>query len=49
MRGFKAIRNPSTQPQPQSEIPVFLFCLGDKLEDLGLNSWQLRTLFELKK
>ena len=48
MRGFKAIRKPSTQsqsqPQPQYEIADILNKLGSKLEDLGLNSWQLRTL-----
>ena len=57
MRGFKAIRKPSTQsqpqsqsqPQPQYEIADILNRLGDKLEDLGFNGWQLRTLFALKK
>ena len=57
MRGFKAIRKPSTQsqpqsqsqPQPQYEIADILNKLGDKLEDLGFNAWQLRTLFALKK
>ena len=57
MRGFKAIRKPSTQsqpqsqsqPQPQYEIADILNRLGDKLEDLGFNAWQLRTLFALKK
>ena len=51
MRGFKAIRKPSTQsqsqsqsqPQPQYEIADILNRLGDKLEDLGFNGWQLRT------
>ena len=57
MRGFKAIRKPSTQsqpqsqsqPQPQYEIADILNRLGDKLEDLGFNAWPLRTLFALKK
>ena len=55
MRGFKAIRKPSTQsqsqsqPQPQYEIADILNKLGSKLEDLGFNGWQLRTLFALKK
>ena len=55
MRGFKAIRKQPTQPQsqpqpqPQYEIADILNRLGDKLEDLGYNAWQLRTLFALKK
>ena len=53
MRGFKAIRKPSTQSQPQSqpqyEVADVLNILGSKLENLELNSWQLRTLFALKK
>ena len=61
MRGFKTIKKPSTQsqpqsqsqsqsqPQPQYEIADILNRLGDKLEDLGFNAWQLRTLFALKK
>ena len=48
MRGFKAIRKPSTQsqsqsqsqPQPQYEIADILNRLGDKREDLGFNAWQ---------
>ena len=31
------------------EVSDVLNILGSKLEDLGLNSWQLRTLFALKK
>ena len=53
MRGFKTIKKQPTQsqsqPQPQYEIADILNKLGSKLEDLGLNSWQLRTLFALKK
>ena len=51
MRGFKAIKKQPTQPQsqPQYEVADVLNKLGSKLEDLGLNSWQLRTLFALKK
>jgi hypothetical protein len=52
MRGFKTIKKQPTQPQPQSqpqyEVADVLNKLGSKLEDLGLNSWQLRTLFALK-
>ena len=51
MRGFKTIRKQPTQPQFQSQYEVadVLNKLGSKLEDLGLNSWQLRTLSALKK
>ena len=53
MRGFKTIKKQPTQSQsqsqPQYEIADILNKLGSKLEDLGLNSWQLRTLFALKK
>ena len=55
MRGFKTIKKQPTQPQsqsqpqPQYEIADILNKLGSKLEDLGLNSWQLRTLSALKK
>ncbi|REC69948.1 IS91 family transposase [Epilithonimonas hispanica] len=51
MRGFKTIKKQPTQPQSQSQYEVadVLNKLGSKLEDLGLNSWQLRTLFALKK
>ena len=55
MRGFKTIKKQPTQPQsqsqpqPQYEIADILNKLGDKLEDLGFNGWQLRTLFALKK
>ena len=50
MRGFKTIKSQPTQPQsqPQYEVADVLNKLGSKLEDLGLNSWQLRTLFALK-
>ena len=52
MRGFKTIKKqptqPQSQPQPQYEVADVLNKLGSKLEDLGLNSWQLRTLFALK-
>ena len=47
MRGFKTIKKQPTQPQ--YEVADVLNKLGSKLEDLGLNSWQLRTLFALKK
>ena len=51
MRGFKTIKKQPTQPQsqPQYEVADVLNKLGSKLEDLGLNSWQLRTLSALKK
>ena len=55
MRGFKTIKKQPTQPQsqsqpqPQYEIADILNKLGSKLEDLGFNGWQLRTLFALKK
>ena len=53
MRGFKTIKKQPTQSQsqsqPQYEVADVLNKLGSKLEDLGLNSWQLRTLFALKK
>ena len=51
MSGFKTIKKQPTQPQFQSQYEVadVLNKLGSKLEDLGLNSWQLRTLFALKK
>ncbi|OAH69148.1 hypothetical protein AXA65_15615 [Chryseobacterium sp. FP211-J200] len=41
----------SAQPgsQPRYEVADVLNILGSKLENLGLNSWQLRTLFALKK
>ena len=41
MRGFKTIKKQPTQPQPQYEVADVLNKLGSKLEDLGLNSWQL--------
>lgn len=51
MRGLKTSKKQSVQPQsqPQYEVADVLNILGSKLEDLGLNSWQLRTLFALKK
>ena len=47
MRGFKTIKKQPTQPQ--YEVADVLNILGSKLENLELNSWQLRTLFALKK
>ena len=47
MRGFKTIKKQPTQPQ--YEVADVLNKLGSKLENLELNSWQLRTLFALKK
>ena len=51
MSGLKTSKKQSVQPQsqPQYEVADVLNILGSKLEDLGLNSWQLRTLFALKK
>ena len=51
MSGLKTSKKQSVQPQsqPQYEVADVLNKLGSKLEDLGLNSWQLRTLFALKK
>ena len=48
---LKPIKKQPTQPQsqPQYEVADVLNKLGDKLEDLGFNGWQLRTLFALKK
>ena len=47
---FKNHKKQPTQPQsqPQYEVADVLNKLGSKLEDLGLNAWQLRTLFALK-
>ena len=51
MSGLKTSKKQSTQPQsqPQYEVADVLNKLGSKLENLELNSWQLRTLFALKK
>ena len=51
MSGFKTSKKQSVQPQsqPQYEVADVLNILGSKLENLELNSWQLRTLFALKK
>jgi len=51
MSGLKTSKKESAQPQSQSQYEVadVLNILGSKLENLGLNSWQLRTLSELKK
>ena len=51
MSGLKTSKKQSVQPQsqPQYEVADVLNKLGSKLEDLGLNSWQLRTLSALKK
>ncbi|WP_185242130.1 IS91 family transposase [Elizabethkingia anophelis] len=51
MRGFKTIKKQPTQPQsqPQYEVADVLNISGSKLENLELNSWQLRTLSALKK
>ena len=53
MSGLKTSKKQSVQPQPQSqpqyEVADVLNILGSKLENLELNSWQLRTLFALKK
>ncbi|WP_313270519.1 IS91 family transposase [Epilithonimonas vandammei] len=47
MSGLKTIKKQSVQPQ--YEVTDVLNILGSKLENLELNSWQLRTLFALKK
>ena len=51
MSGLKTSKKQSVQPQsqPQYEVADVLNILGSKLENLELNSWQLRTLFALKK
>ena len=51
MSGFKTSKKQLVQPQsqPQYEVADVLNKLGSKLENLELNSWQLRTLFALKK
>ena len=51
MSGFKTSKKQLVQPQsqPPYEVADVLNKLGSKLEDLGLNSWQLRTLSALKK
>ena len=50
MSGLKTSKKQSAQPesQPQNEVADVLNILGSKLENLGLNSWQLRTLSALK-
>ena len=50
MRGFKTIKTANSTSISTSihEVADVLNKLGSKLEDLGLNSWQLRTLFALK-
>jgi hypothetical protein len=35
--------------QPKYEVADVLHKVGDKVEQLGLNAWQLRTLYTLKK
>ena len=51
MSGLKTSKKESAQPQSQSQYEVadVLNILGSKLENLELNSWQLRTLSALKK
>jgi len=51
MSGLKTSKKQSVQPQsqPPYEVADVLNILGSKLENLELNSWQLRTLFALKK
>ena len=51
MSGFKTSKKQLVQPQsqPPYEVADVLNKLGSKLENLELNSWQLRTLFALKK
>ena len=51
MSGLKTSKKQSVQPQsqPQYEVADVLNISGSKLENLELNSWQLRTLFALKK
>ena len=50
MRGFKTKKNSqlNLNLNLNTEVADVLNKLGSKLEDLGLNSWQLRTLFALK-
>lgn len=43
------IQSAQAESQPRYEVADVLNILGSKLENLGLNSWQLRTLFALKK
>ena len=51
MSGLKTSKKQSVQPQsqPQYEVADVLNILGSKLENLELNSWQLRTISALKK
>ncbi|WP_185259963.1 IS91 family transposase [Elizabethkingia anophelis] len=51
MSGLKTSKKQSVQPQsqPQYEVADVLNISGSKLENLELNSWQLRTLSALKK
>ena len=51
MRGFKTIYKQPTKKKKKKkkEVADVLNKLGSKLEDLGFNGWQLRTLFALKK
>lgn len=34
--------------QPRYEVADVLHCLGTKIEDIDLNTWQLRTLKAIK-
>ncbi|AZB22989.1 IS91 family transposase [Kaistella haifensis] len=43
------IQSAQAESQPRYEVADVLKTLGERIENLGLNSWQLRTLFALKK
>lgn len=43
------IRSAQPESQPRYEVADVLNISGSKLENLAINSWQVRTLFALKK
>ena len=43
------IQSAQAESQPRYEVADVLKTLGERIDNLGLNSWQLRTLFALKK
>ena len=38
-------RSAQAESQPRYEVADVLKTLGERIDNLGLNSWQLRTLF----
>ena len=39
------IQSAQAESQPRYEVADVLKTLGERIDNLGLNSWQLRTLF----